>query len=354
MALVMVQGHAFEALLTPAHRADPAYQLQLILHGSTAPGFLFASGFVAALPRTPLAPHAAWRRARRLVFVFLTGYALQLPFFSLWKTVNEATPAQLRALWACDALQLVAVVQLALLSLQLAFPRRYAPVALTLAAAAAVAGPWVWQSALSSSLPGWAAAYVDMAGGSRFPLFPYAPFVLCGGAAGAWLGRRGAAARLRPLLGFGLGGLLAGALWAALDFGRADFWAEWNFWAISPGYTLMRLGGLLLLLAALDAVALRGWGGSRLLGAVGRETLLVYVLHLLLLFGGVLGTAPFARWTGQLGFGGAALAFTALLVPLAIAAELWHRAKTRHPREAALAVAFAAAWFAASFALNPW
>lgn len=354
MALVMVQGHAFEALLTPVHRSDPGYQLQLILHGSTAPGFLFASGFVAALPRRPLSAHAAWRRARRLGFVFLTGYALQLPFFSLWKTLNEATPAQWRALFAVDALQLVAVAQLLLLGLQLAFPRRFPAAALAAAAALALAGPAVWHGRLAESWPAFVAPYLDMSTGSHFPLFPYAPFVLAGGAAGAWLGRSDARLRRAPLVRAGALGLVVGSGLAAFAFRRVDFWAAWDFWAISPAYTLMRLGGLLLLLAGLDAIVLRGWRGSRLLAAVGRETLLVYVLHLLLLFGGVLGAAPLARHAGQLGFGGAAFVFTALLPPLALAAWWWHRVKTTHPREAALVVAFGACWFAATFALNPW
>ncbi|HEY7513461.1 MAG TPA: heparan-alpha-glucosaminide N-acetyltransferase domain-containing protein, partial [Vicinamibacteria bacterium] len=69
MALVMVQGHVCDTLLTPEARAAPWYVDQTIFHGSTAPGVLFASGFVAGLPRAPLSLQASWRRARRLVFV---------------------------------------------------------------------------------------------------------------------------------------------------------------------------------------------------------------------------------------------------------------------------------------------
>ena len=69
----MVQGHLAETLLSPAARADPLYQLQLLFHGSTAPGFLFASGFVAGLPRAPLSARASLRRARRLFFILGVG-----------------------------------------------------------------------------------------------------------------------------------------------------------------------------------------------------------------------------------------------------------------------------------------
>jgi len=84
MALAMVQGHFTDTLLTRAVQAQPWYVFQQMFHGSTAPGFLFASGFVAGLPRAPLSLRASLRRARRLLFVFGIGYCLHLPYFSLW------------------------------------------------------------------------------------------------------------------------------------------------------------------------------------------------------------------------------------------------------------------------------
>src|SRR5258708_39768667 len=74
MALVMVQGHVCDALLTPAARAEPWYVFQTMFHGSTAPGFLFASGFVAGLPRAPPSPPASLRRARRPLLLPAAGH----------------------------------------------------------------------------------------------------------------------------------------------------------------------------------------------------------------------------------------------------------------------------------------
>ena len=118
MALVMMQGHVFDALVSPVSRADPLYLLQATLHGSTAPGFLFASGFVAGLVRAPLSWTATVRRARRLLFVLAVGYAIHLPYFSIWKIALQATRAEKAALFACDALQVIAVTQLGVLALQ--------------------------------------------------------------------------------------------------------------------------------------------------------------------------------------------------------------------------------------------
>src|SRR5260221_2011729 len=124
MALVMVQGHVCDALLTAAARAEPWYVFQAMFHGTTAPGFLFASGFVARRPPAPLSLRASLRRARRLLFVLGVGYFLHLPYFSLGKTLAAASPAAMPALFACDALQVIAVTQLLVLVLQwLAGPR---------------------------------------------------------------------------------------------------------------------------------------------------------------------------------------------------------------------------------------
>src|SRR5215475_3726686 len=129
MALVMVQGHVAEALLSADCRAHPLYQLQNVVHGSTAPGFLFASGFVAGLPRAPLSLRASLRRARRLLFILGVGYALHLPFFSLWKTMLQASPAQTAHALSCDALHVIAVTQLFVLALQWVVGRRWVAVA---------------------------------------------------------------------------------------------------------------------------------------------------------------------------------------------------------------------------------
>src|SRR6185295_3316307 len=125
MALLMVQGHIFDDLVSAADRAATWYQFQVMFHGSTAPGFLFASGFVAGLPRAPLSLKASIRRARRLLFVLGVGYALNLPYFSLVKTLHESTPQQITALLSCNALHVIAVTQIFVLGLQWLAGRRW-------------------------------------------------------------------------------------------------------------------------------------------------------------------------------------------------------------------------------------
>lgn len=347
MALVMVQGHVFDSLLTAAARADPLYQLQVIVHGSTAPGFLFASGFVAGLPRAPLSLRASLRRAKRLLFVLGVGYALHLPYLSLAKTLN-ATVAEKAALFACDALQVIAVTQLFVLAVQWLAGRRWPVVTGALAVVVLAIGPMLWAEHTAEQLPPLLGAYLDDKAGSHFPLFPFAAFVLAGTVAGAALGRQEEGVRRRRALGWGATLMAAGTLLALPLDGVVDFWG------VSPAYALLRLGGLLILLQLIEKATRSFLPGVPPLALLGHETLLVFVFHLYLLFGGVLGPAPLGELSGHLGFGGAG-AVTVAMVPLLLAvAWLWHRVKVAMPHEASLVLAFVTTAFLFDFLTRPW
>jgi uncharacterized membrane protein len=348
MALVMVQGHVFDLLLSEAVRRTPLYELQLLFHGSTAPGFLFASGFVAGLPRAPLAGAAALRRARRLLFVLGVGYALHLPYYSLGKTL-EAGPAEKAALFACHALQLIAVVQLFVLALQAVLPRHWTSLTGVLAVLVAAAAPFVSGSGLSQALPAWLGPYLDERTGSTFPLFPYAAFVLAGTLAGAVLGRQTTEERHRRIVWGGLALLAAGIVLSYALAGRVDFWK------LSPGYVLLRLALLLGLLRLVEEAAVRDLPGARLLALLGHETLLVYVLHLLMLYGGVVfGPSTLSGLAGGLSFPAGLGILVAMFPVLLASAWAWHRLKARAPARAELVLRFASAWFVLAFLLRPW
>jgi hypothetical protein len=116
----------------------------------------------------------------------------------------------------------------------------------------------------------------------------------------------------------------------------------------------MRLGALLVLLRVVEEVCVHAPRLVRPLSLLGHETLLVYVLHLYLLFGGVLGPAPLGVFTGRLGFAQAAGAL-ALMVPLLLLAALcWRAFKARWPHEATLVLAFLATALAYELVTRPW
>ena len=348
MALAMVQGHVTDTLLTRAAQAQPWYVFQQMFHGSTAPGFLFASGFVAGLPRAPLSARASLRRARRLFFVFGVGYFLQLPYFSLWKTLYASSPAERAAFLACDALQVIALTQLLVLGLQWVAGPHWSRWAAAVAVVVIAATPFVWSSGVAARLPEALAPWLDEARGSRFPAFPFSAFVLAGTLAGAVIGRAEARTRHRREVFAGLGLVALGAGLAGAFSGRIDYWGA------SPAYAFVRLGGLLLLLRLVEAAALAGLPGVRALALLGHETLLVYVLHLYLLFGGVFGRSPLTPWHSRMDLGAAFGVLLSMLPVLLGAAWLWRTVKHRAPHEAQLLLVFVTVAFLYEFAVRPW
>ena len=106
----MIQGHVFDALLSPQVKSASWYYIHDFFHGFIAPMFLFASGvaFGVATIRS-WDQHIAWgERVQRRVWKFLAlmaiGYALHLPYFSLRKTINAATFVETKAMVQVDAL----------------------------------------------------------------------------------------------------------------------------------------------------------------------------------------------------------------------------------------------------------
>jgi len=127
-----------------------------------------------------------------------------------------------------------------------------------------------------------------------------------------------------------------------------------DFWGASPAYALVRLGGLLLLLRLVEVAARAGLPGTRALALLGHETLLVYVLHLYLLFGGVFGISLLTPWHGQLGFAGSLGVLLLMLPGLLAAAWVWRTTKHHAPHEAQLVLAFLTAMFLYEFLTRAW
>ncbi len=342
MALFMVQGHVCDTLLSPQARLDPLYQFQTIFHGSTAPGFLFASGFVAGLPRAPLSLRGSLRRARRLLFVWGVGYFLHLPYWSFWKTLT-ATPAEKALLLSCDALQVIAATQLFVILLQGLFRARWPLVGGLIGLSVLAAGPGVWASGIAARLPPAIGPYLDVASGSHFPVFPFAAFVLGGTIAGATIGRQEPRTRRRRATIWGLVLLLGGWL---LSFPLSSYV---DFWGVSPAYALMRLGALLLVLRLVESVCAREWAGVPQLALLGHETLQVFVFHLMALYGGVVVPGPLSFWIGRLGFATTTAVLLVLVPVLYLTAWVWHRFKMYAPHEATMLLTYLGTLFLFEF-----
>lgn len=336
--VLMIQGHAIDALLAPVYRQGIAYDGWLFVRGLTSCLFLTLSGFafsVATIRHWP--GHLGWgsgprRRLRRFGFFALLGYGLHYPVAHVGELAT-LDPAAWRYFLQVDVLQCIGV-SLMFLQLLVALtrtPRRFGIACLALSAAIVLATPAVWRVDWLRRLPLLVAAYLSPATGSIFPLFPWAAFPLLGAALGQLYAHWGAAHLGRfenlVLLAGGAAAVAFSVLFAQLPYqplGPTDFWKN------SPNLFLLRAGCVLLILGAVAHLSRRIGSMPRLVSALAQESLTIYFVHLCVLYGSPWNTG-FRQWFGAtLDPAAVVLIIVAVVVAMTAAALVWNT--TKHTR----------------------
>ncbi|HEX9079406.1 MAG TPA: heparan-alpha-glucosaminide N-acetyltransferase domain-containing protein, partial [Desulfuromonadaceae bacterium] len=257
-----------------------------------------------------------------------------------------------------DVLQCIAVslLTLQLLLLVLRSERRMYLAAGILLAGIVVTTPLIWAIDFWKILPIPLAEYFNGLHASLFPVFPWAAFVLAGtlagyfyletvqraasapsGGAGPAPGQPQApvAARLpfSPVVADGMRRFAwAAAALIALSFllepVASGLYPVYDYWKTSPSFYMLRLGLVMLIMAGLYFYERRRpIAPSSVLATAGRESLLVYTVHLLLLYGNFHGPHFVERIGRQFGFW-EVLAVSAILVVLMIVlAYVWSAIK---------------------------
>lgn len=338
-ALMMLQGHTFRALLDSSVQSGMLFQLQEVPHSLTGPAFLLGSGTAfsfATFPRWE--PYRAWsaklrKRLLRFVLLLALGYMFHLTYFSLRRTFSD--PDQLISLLSMDVLQCIAIGGFALQLAVILLPDQRSFFRVTLGAAIVIGmvSPWVWNAA--QHLPPWLGTAFNENWGSLFPLFPFLGFQFAGAAWGCWFarererGRESEAFRFTAIFGVCIlaVGLAAFLLPLARLYGSS--------WYAGPSYFFPRLGLLIMLLTVFRAVEtslVPRLGQVKGLALIGRESLVAYTVHVLLLYGSALNRK--ANLVSILGSGRQLAEVTLISILLAGATiafcVLWNNLKRAH------------------------
>jgi uncharacterized membrane protein len=225
---------------------------------------------------------------RRFGLFVLLGYALHFPAARFADLVS-VSEAKWRSFLAVDVLQLIGVsfIGVQLLVLVARSRRAFTIAVFVLAAAVIAATPAAWETDWTALLPLALAAYMGPAIGSLFPLFPWLAFVLLGVGFGQVYSRWGAAhlgqyanlALLLPGGGLLLGGLTL-YLWPPPAFGTGGG-------SLIPMEVLLRVGTCLVLLAGVAHLSRWIDRLPHVFGAVAQESLLIYFVHLCIVYGSV-------------------------------------------------------------------
>ena len=342
--LFMVQGHAINVLLDPAYAEGALAATWLFLRGLTSCMFLTLSGAAfAVVTSRRWESHltlslGTWRRVRRFAFFAMLGYAMHLPV-SRFHDLPLVLADGWRSFFAVDILQTIGLTLIALQLLVIASGTRlrFAIASAVLGVGAVVITPAAWSLDWTLYLPLGLAAYMSEATGSLFPLLPWVGFVFAGVLIGlaydAWGASAPATFVHRLLLPVGTVLLVLGFVWqgtTAADGGLLDFQRQ------SPGFFLVRLGSVLGLLGGLALLSQRLSRVPSAITALSQESLLVYFVHVSLLYGSVWNPGLLQLLGTHYGPGPTVAWIAALLGAMTLMAWLWSQTKRSRPAIATL------------------
>ncbi|MBI1802967.1 MAG: DUF1624 domain-containing protein [Ignavibacteriae bacterium] len=298
--LLMLEGHVFRTFLPPDVQQTPFFQFHEFFHGLSAPAFLFGAGLTFVIStRKRWESYHHWdeplaRRVRRLLLVLCLGLGLHLPYFSFRKILLEGTHDEILQFFRFDVLHCIGVGLLLLHALVFFFKTEVRFYGLVLATTVTVcfATPLMWDVDVVRMLPVPIAQALSGSHGSLFPLFPYVGFLFAGVIV-SWeyliaSEQRRERLFMQKLLTIGASLIIVGIL---SDVVPIRIYPHYNFWFTSPSYFLIRVGALMMVVAAFWYAAARTVAPKKVLTVLGIESLFVYVLHLLILYGSAMNPA---------------------------------------------------------------
>jgi uncharacterized membrane protein len=359
----MIQGHVFDALLSPQVKSASWYYVHDFFHGFIAPMFLFASGvaFGVATIRS-WDQHIAWgERVQRRVWKFLAlmaiGYALHLPYFSLRKTIHAATFVETKAMVQVDALQCIGITLLLLQGAVFVLRKKEFFVRWVAICSAVVVfiSPVVWSLHFADKIPLWMAAYLNAENGSWFPLFPWSAYILCGVLFGYFFLEAGS---YRDEVAMVLKYAAAGAATTGLALLALrlpfDIYPPHDYWKSDPSIILVRLSVVSIVAAGIFLVERYIQSPSRIPSIMGRESLFVYIAHLLIVYGSVMGPGLSYYIGPTLSLGQTLFVTLLVFIVVMFLAVFWHGLNSNHRTIAGRLKLAGAAFFLLAFIVRPW
>jgi acyltransferase len=327
--VLMVAGHTSSALLANDYREGQWFDVWTFQRGLTSALFLLLAGFAFSVATTRhWSSHlhmsaTVLRRVRRFALFVVLGYGLHFPVLH-FSELAATTEAQWQSFVVVDVLQLIGISLIALQALVLLARTRRVFILAAFAAATAlvVASPATWRTDWTALAPLPVAAYFSPATGSLFPLFPWAAYVFVGAAAGQLYARWGAA----NLMSFARWGMLAPGI-VLVAIGSA-------LWGTIPGDVALRTGACGLILGLTAIVSRRVSQLPRLFGAVAQESLVVYFVHLCIVYGSIWNPGLAQFYGARLAPSATIVAVLAVLTAMIWLAWHWNRLKHMRPRAA--------------------
>lgn len=338
--IIMMEAHVFNALMRDELRNTAWFSVMNYINGLVAPAFLFVSGAVFYLSTHGKTDElrsfgpSFRKKLFRILLVALAGYSLHLPFLSLNSMINEASRMQVMNFFAVDILQCIAAGLLLILFLKILIRNEesYLYITAIVLILVILVSPTVWKLELTDYLPLYIADYFSPRYGSLFPLLPWLSFLLAGVVFAYYFvrfrSRKNEAKFIKMVFIAGIIGAGTGHLLISGHF------LPQSLQALSPDpvFILQRIAYVLVFIGLCWYYYYKRGEVKSYIAIVGMESLIVYWLHLQVIFRQFNGGTSIASIIDK-SFNGveSALAFIILSMLMIIAAVLWNKFKARFP-----------------------
>ncbi|MBK7630266.1 MAG: DUF1624 domain-containing protein [Ignavibacteriales bacterium] len=292
----MVQGHTVDTLLAPEFRSEQfsVYYLWNFMRGMTAPIFMFTAGTVFTyLFRLTNESFGKNPRVKKGFFRFLLlltiGYLLRYPTYTIFDFSN-VTQDRLNIFFAVDVLQLIGFGLLFVMTsafiaekLKLSDTIVFTIFALFFF----ITTPFFSKINWLNYFPQPIAGYFYDGSGSLFPLFPWAGYVVLGGVLGSYLARNPLVFKTNRfsfnLAIFGFALIFVSEISVLVSSNLFNYNFVPSSYAIET--IILRVGFVLVLNSLVSYISQKIESIPRIIILIGRNTLLIYVVHLMILYG---------------------------------------------------------------------
>jgi uncharacterized membrane protein len=293
----VLQTHCYDAWLSPAARNSTFFNWSQLIGSLPAPLFLFLAGISAVLLARKVSAGgvpsaAAGRLVRRGLEIWALGLLLRLQEYVIafpWAPWTDLLRVDILNCIGASLLLIGLLLYVSPTWSRLAVNAVIACLSITLLA------PLVWTHSFSW-LPWFIASYINGVHNQGkplswlFPIFPWAAFAFAGVVIG-WLVLSERAKRIdrfRPWI-IACAGVAVALSGYAFDHSPIALFpaSMYDFWHTSPSFFLIRLGVLLLIVAASDLRCRLHplLTNSKALVLMGRHSLLVYWVHIEFVYG---------------------------------------------------------------------
>jgi len=293
--LMMVQGHSIDTLLAPEFRTSDSifYSIWAFGRGFTAPIFMFTAGvvytYLLRIKNIPFKENPRVKKGlKRFLLLVFIGYLLRYPTYTIFDFSN-VHEKQWLIFFGVDALHLIGfgllfIIIFAYIGEKLKIPDNilFFVTSLIVFAVTPIVRSYDWAQIFPLPI----AAYFYRDTGSLFPLFPWLGYVLAGGVFGSFLAKN---PTVYSSTSFSFKLIIMGGIFVAvsflLDLIKIYYAPESTVWIYNYSLVIYRLGMVILLNGIMSFIALKVDHIPSIIQKIGTNTLLIYAVHLVILYG---------------------------------------------------------------------